>query len=82
MPDGNERPIAQGPIAHTQLTKTEVNAQIEKDVLGLIFGVMKFHNYLYGRKFLLVIHHKPLVKILGPKTGAPVLAAARLWRGS
>ena len=34
----------------------------------------------YGRKFLLVTDHKPLVTLLGPKRGIPTLAAARLQR--
>lgn len=41
---------------------------------------MKFNDYLFGKKFTLITDHKPLVKILGPKTGVPALAAARLQR--
>ena len=45
-----------------------------------MFGVRKFNQYLYARKFTLVTDHKPLTSILGPKTGIPPLAAARLQR--
>ena len=51
-----------------------------KKVLALIFGIKKFHRYLYGRKFILITDHKPLTTILGPKKGIPSLAAARLQR--
>ena len=37
-----------------------------------------FHQYLYGRRFTLITDHKPLMTILGPKTGVPLLAAVRL----
>lgn len=75
-----EKPIA---FASRMLTKTEKNySQIEKEELGLVFGVMKFHEYLFGRKFTLVTDHKLLLKILGPKTGVPPLAAARMQRWS
>ncbi|XP_041822728.1 uncharacterized protein K02A2.6-like [Chelmon rostratus] len=78
MTDGSERPIA---FASRTLSKTELNySQIEKEALGIIFGVQKFRDYLYGRKFVFVTDHKPLVKILGPTTGVPALAAARLQR--
>ena len=38
--------------------------------------------YLYGRKFILCIDYKPLLKIFAPDAATPVLAAARLQRWS
>ena len=61
------------------LTKSETNyAQLEKEALTLIFGVKKFHKYLYGRSFTLVTDHRPLLTILGPTNAVPPLAAVRM----
>ena len=48
--------------------------------MSLIYGISKFHKYIYGRHFALVTDHRPLTAILGPKTTVPSLAAARLQR--
>ena len=78
--DGTEHPIAY--VSRT-LTPSEKNyAQVEKEALAIVFGVRKFHQYIYGRRFTLVTDHKPLLTILGPKTGIPSLAAARKQRWS
>ena len=78
LENGEEKPIA---FASRTLTHSEKNyAQIEKEALAIIFGVKKFHQYLYGRKFCLVTDHKPLLTILGPKSSVPTLSAARMQR--
>ena len=78
MPDSSERAVAYG---SRSLSKSEQNySQLEKEALAIIFGVKKFHKFLYGRPFALVTDHKPLVTILGPRSPIPTLAAARLQR--
>ena len=78
FPNGDERPVA---YASKTLTQSERGyAQLEKEALSLVYGVKKFHLFLYGRRFTLITDHKPLVTILGPKKGIPTLAAARLQR--
>ena len=78
FPNGEERPIA---FASRLLSKSEKNySQIDKEALVLIYGVQKFHTYLYGWKFTLVTDHKPLTSILGPKKGVPSVATALLQR--
>uniref|UniRef100_A0A183BQV4 RNA-directed DNA polymerase n=1 Tax=Globodera pallida TaxID=36090 RepID=A0A183BQV4_GLOPA len=57
-------------------------AQIEKEGRAVIFGVEKFNQYLYGRKFMLQTDHEPLKRIFGPKGQLPVVAARRLHRWS
>lgn len=79
-PDGVERPLA---FASRALTASERNySQIQKEATAIIFGVKRFHQYLYGRQepFILKTDHRPLLSVFGNKVGVSVMAASRLLR--
>ncbi len=51
--------------ASRSLTNTEANfAQIEKELLAVVFGAERFESNLYGRKFIVESDHKPLKVIM------------------
>ena len=76
--DGVEKPIA---YASRSLTKAEQNyCQLEREGLAIIYGLTKFHKYVYGRHITIITDNKPITRILGSKVGIPSLAALRLQR--
>lgn len=78
--DGLERPIS---FASRTLSSAEKRySQIQKEATAIIFGVKRFHQYLYGRSepFILRTDHKPLISIFGPYKGIPEISANRLQR--
>lgn len=50
--------------ASRALTDTENNAQIEKELLAIVFSVKRFHQYVYGVKVNVQSDRKPLEAIL------------------
>jgi transposase InsO family protein len=76
--DGSERPIAN--VSKTLSDTQRRYSQVQKEALAVIFGLKKFHSFLYGRPFILVTDHKPLLALFGPNKPTPALAANRLAR--
>ena len=78
MEDGSERPIA---FASRSLSPAEINySQLDKEGLSLVFGVTKFHQYLYGMKFVLITDHRPLIGLFNEQRPIPPQASGRLQR--
>ena len=78
LPDSSRKDVA---LASKSLLPAEKQySQIEKEALGIIFAVTKFHRYLHRRRFIQKTHHKPLITIFGSKKGLPVYTANRLLR--
>ncbi|XP_014673255.1 PREDICTED: uncharacterized protein LOC106813592 [Priapulus caudatus] len=58
----NGQPVA---FASRALTDVETRyAQIEKELLAVVFGLERFHHYTYGRQVTVQSNHKPLEKSL------------------
>ncbi|KAL5509095.1 hypothetical protein EMCRGX_G004382 [Ephydatia muelleri] len=76
--DGSEHPVA---FASRMLAPAEKNySQLDKKGLAIIFGVEKFHNFLFGRQFTIFTDHKPLKHLFGEDKPVPPMASARLQR--
>lgn len=71
MPDGSEHPVVYA--SHTLQVDT-TTLKWSRKLFSLIFGLCKIHPYLNGRRFTIVMDHKPLITILGWKQGIPTLA--------
>ena len=55
------KPIA---FASRALTTNEIKwAQIEKELLGVVFACTKFHDFVYGKSVIVESDHKPLETI-------------------
>ena len=64
------------------LTETEQRyAQIEKELLAVVFACEKFHHYIYGRPITVESDHKPLETIMKkPLQSAPLRLQKMLLR--
>lgn len=54
------------PVSYSSraLTETEKGyAQIEKEMAAVVFGCLRYHQYIYGKKVIVESDHKPLVSI-------------------
>ena len=76
LEDESERPIA---FASRSLSPAEKGyAQLDKEALAIVFGVTKFHVYLYGHSFTIYSDHKPLQHLFNPSKAISAMASAQV----
>lgn len=74
--DGTERPVQ---FASQTLNKVQQRySQIDKEAYAVIFGIRKFYQYLYGRKFTLVTDNRAISQIFSPSKGLSTLSSTRM----
>ncbi|XP_070380765.1 uncharacterized protein [Dermacentor albipictus] len=78
--DSQERPLS---VASRRVHAAEEHySQLNKEGLTLVFGVERFQQYLWGRKFRAVRDHKRLLGLLGPDKAVRVQASPRVIRSA
>ena len=78
MEGGTERPIRY--MCRSRNGAERNYTTLEKEVLAIILGVKKFHQFLYGHSSTIKTDHKPLEGLLNEKKGIPALVALRIQR--
>jgi len=64
LPNGDESVVCYISFQARALHKHEKNyPAYKKELLAIIFALMKFHHYVWGRKFTLYTDHRPLTYI-------------------
>lgn len=74
--DGTEKPIQFA--SHTLSPVQQRYTQIDREAYAIIFGIRKFYQYVYARKFILITDNRPLTQIFSPSKGLPILSATRM----
>ena len=66
----DEKPVAFGSKTLTPCERRYAN--IERELLAIVWGTQKFHTYVYGRRVIVETDHKPLESIFRkPLNDAP-----------
>ena len=72
------KPIA---FASRTLAPAERNySQLEREGLALVYGVKRYNQYLYGRRFTILSNHKPLEGIFHSSRQLSTMSTARIQR--
>ena len=78
LEDGSDRPIA---FASRSLAPAEKKySQLEKEGLAVVFGIIKFQQYLLGRDFTILSDHNPLQYLLSADRAISPMASSRIQR--
>ena len=76
LENGEEKPIAF--VSRSLAPAEKQYSQLDKEALAIIFGVKRFHQYLYGQSFTILSDHKPLEGLLKETKAIPAMASARI----
>ena len=76
---GSERPVAFESC--TQSVAEQKYSQFNKEALSIVSGVKRFHQYLYGRHFVVHSDHKPLMYIFDESKDVPLMGYAKCKDG-
>ena len=77
IPDDSEKPVG---FVSSPLSNAEKYSQIEKKALACVFGVERFHAYLFGHHFTLQTDHKPPMTLFNESKEIPTQASGRIRR--
>lgn len=77
---GSERTV--GYASRTLNTAERNYSTIEKEAMAVLFGVNKFHQFLFGHKFTIKTDHKPLERLFSERKGVPQQASAKIQRSA
>lgn len=78
--NGEERPVI---FVSCSLTSAQRNySKIHREAFAIMFAIHKFHDYIFGHRFILCTDQKALSEIFHPHKRTSVVAAARLHRWS
>ncbi|XP_072140706.1 uncharacterized protein [Dermacentor andersoni] len=73
-----EKPVA---FASRRLTSAEKNySQLDKEALAVVFGVLKFHQFVWEKSFEIFTDHKPLLGLFGHESRIPLQSSPRVLR--
>ncbi|XP_061570028.1 uncharacterized protein K02A2.6-like [Cololabis saira] len=78
MDDGSERPLSF--MSRTLSPAEKRYSQLDKEGLAVMFGIKKFHKYLYGRVFTIYTDHKPLISLFNVRKPIPQMGSPRVQR--
>ena len=75
LTDGSEHPVA---YVSRSMSPTERRySQLDREVLAIIFGIVKSRQYLLGRHFTILSDHQPLMHLFSPSSAVPQMASQR-----
>ena len=57
-------------------------SQLDREATAIYWSFKRFYQYLFGRKFTLIIDNRPLFHIFNPNKSMPIMSTHRLLRYS